>query len=112
MSSHFDLLCQMLFFFYFFFLIFTGSPHDWYPPVESGLVPIEPIMPPGKNIWLFNITADPDEKFDLADKYPSVVQTMLQKLDEYYKTMVPVIYPVPDPKSDPEKHGGVWGPWE
>ena len=76
------------------------------------MVPIEPVIPPGKNIWLFNITADPDEKFDLAEKYPSVVKMMLGKLDDYYQTIVPVIYPDPDPDCDPAKRGGVWGPWK
>ena len=93
-------------------IYFVGKYKGWYPPQESDLVPIEPVIPPGKNIWLFNITADPDEKFDLTDKYPSVVKMMLGKLDEYYQTIVPVIYPDPDPNCDPAKRGGVWGPWK
>ncbi|XP_072050869.1 arylsulfatase J-like isoform X2 [Amphiura filiformis] len=94
--------------------ILTGNPgvyNGWIPPLESGIVPIQPVMPEGKNIWLFNITADPDEKYDVAYKNPSVVKMMLAKLAEYYNTTVPVLWPDPDPNCDPANHGGVWGPW-
>ncbi len=89
-----------------------GKYNGWIPPLESNIVPIQPVTPEGKQIWLFNITADPDEKYDVSKKYPSVVQMMLGKLQDYYKTIVPVLWPDPDPNCDPAKRGGVWGPWE
>ncbi len=95
----------------FKFLLSTGEHNGWTPPLESGIVPIQPVDPIGKNIWLFNITADPDEKYDVSSKYPSVVQLMLDKLQGYYNTIVPVQYPDLDPNCDPDKHHGAWGPW-
>ncbi|XP_072050867.1 arylsulfatase B-like [Amphiura filiformis] len=90
------------------------EPNDsaWIPPVESNLQPIMPKDPKGKDTWLFNITADPNEKTDLSDKNPDVVKEMLGYLQDYYQTMVDPIWPDPDPNCDPEKRKGVWGPWK
>ena len=79
---------------------------------ESGVRPILPVEPVGKKLWLFNISADPYEKFDLSDAYPSVVDKMLNRLEDYWKSMVPPKFPGNDPDCDPAKHGGVWGPWK
>ena len=64
-----------------------------------------------KNIWLFNITNDPLEKYDLSDSYPDIVKTMLDRLSAYNATAVPVRYPPPDPECNPELHGDAWVPW-
>ena len=82
------------------------------PPPESGLVPIYPVTPKNKHLWLFNIREDPYEKFDISDSHPSVVNKMLNRMQEYYKGLVPPLWPDPDVRCDPQKHGGVWGPWE
>ena len=89
-------------------------PHrnNWTPPPESNITAFEPVIPIGKSIWLYNITADPNEWNDVSDKNPSVVKKMLDRLEEYHKTMVPPMWPAQDPKCDPANHGGVWGPWE
>lgn len=65
-----------------------------------------------KNLWLFNIAVDPEERDDLSEQYPDVVRKMLDRLQAYNATAVPVRYPKPDPRSNPKLHGGVWGPWE
>lgn len=67
--------------------------------------------PSAKNVWLFNITADPQERHDLSDSKPEVVKMMLERLKYYQSTAVPARFPKPDPNSNPAKHGGVWGPW-
>lgn len=65
-----------------------------------------------KNVWLFNITNDPDESNDLSDIYPEVVKQLLERLAYYNSTAIPPVYPPSDPRSNPKFHGGVWGPWE
>ena len=84
----------------------------WYPPPESGLTPVQHSDPPDKEIWLFNIAKDPQEKNDVSDLYRGIVKRMLQRLQYYYNTMVPVQFPDLDPNSNPVLHGGVWEPWE
>ncbi|CAF97755.1 unnamed protein product, partial [Tetraodon nigroviridis] len=64
-----------------------------------------------KNIWLFNITADPCERHDLADRRPDVVQRLLARLAFHNRTAVPVYFPPDDPRADPSRHGGAWVPW-
>lgn len=66
---------------------------------------------PPKTTWLFNITADPYERRDLADRRPDVVQKLLVRLAYYNQTAVPVYYPPDDPRADPRRHGGAWVPW-
>ena len=93
------------------FLFLISGFRLWRPPAESGLKPISPVEPVDKELWLFNITADPYEKYDLSNVYPSVVDKMLNRLQGYWKSMVPPMFPKNDPDCDPSKHGGVWGPW-
>lgn len=64
-----------------------------------------------KNVWLFNITADPCERQDLADQRPDVVQQLLARLAYYNQTAVPVYFPPDDPRAEPSRHGGAWVPW-
>ncbi|XP_015239191.1 PREDICTED: arylsulfatase I-like isoform X1 [Cyprinodon variegatus] len=67
--------------------------------------------PAHKNIWLFNITADPFERQDLADQRPDVVQQLLARLAYYNQTAVPVYFPPDDPRANPSRHGEAWVPW-
>lgn len=67
--------------------------------------------PPEKNIWLFNITADPYEHKDVAHINPKVVMQMLDLLAQYNQTAVPCRYPKMDEKANPKYLGGYWGPW-
>ncbi|KAF7220236.1 arylsulfatase I-like [Nothobranchius furzeri] len=65
----------------------------------------------GKSVWLFNISADPYERSDLAEARPEVVKHLLTRLAQYNQTAVMARNPPDDPMADPELHGGVWGPW-
>ncbi|CAK6960726.1 arylsulfatase I [Scomber scombrus] len=65
----------------------------------------------GKSVWLFNVTSDPYERFDLAEARPEVVKHLLIRLAEYNQTAVMARNPPDDPMADPELHGGVWSPW-
>ncbi|PVD28249.1 hypothetical protein C0Q70_10836 [Pomacea canaliculata] len=99
--------------------LITGNPGDgsWVPPPE---MPHSPHTTGNtrlsgsatQNVWLFNITADPEERVDLSHTHLDLVQQLLERLDYYNATAVPPRYPPDDPNSNPERHGGVWGPWQ
>ncbi|XP_041865442.1 arylsulfatase I isoform X2 [Melanotaenia boesemani] len=65
----------------------------------------------GKSVWLFDVSTDPYERFDLADARPEVVKHLMIRLAEYNQTAVMARNPPDDPMADPELHGGVWSPW-
>ena len=89
---------------------------SWIPPphVKQGVFYGENpySFKPVKNLWLFNITADPNEHNDLSASRPDIVKMMLDKLEAYQATAVPCRYPPEDKKANPKFHGGYWGPWE
>ncbi|KAG7250235.1 hypothetical protein CRUP_019722, partial [Coryphaenoides rupestris] len=64
-----------------------------------------------QNIWLFNISADPYERWDVSAQRPDVVQALLERLAFHNRTAVPVFFPPDDPRADPALHGGAWVPW-
>ncbi|XP_021175602.2 arylsulfatase I isoform X1 [Fundulus heteroclitus] len=104
--------------------LLTGDPGhgDWVPLQMLPTLPgrwwnlERSSAPPRKsaahrNIWLFNITADPFERRDLADQRPDVVQQLLARLAYYNQTAVPVYFPPDDPRANPSRHGEAWVPW-
>ncbi|XP_012944881.1 arylsulfatase J [Aplysia californica] len=95
--------------------LITGAPGNgsWVPPPgQTQAVPSEPNTSPDKNVWLFNITADPTEHHDLSDQMPGTVRTLLGYLQRFDQTAVPILFPALDKNSNPALHGGVWGPWQ
>ncbi|TDH05449.1 hypothetical protein EPR50_G00122340 [Perca flavescens] len=104
--------------------LLTGDPGhgDWVPPQVLPTLPgrwwnleraASALPKPStlKNVWLFNITADPCERRDLADQRPDVVQRLMARLAHYNQTAVPVYFPPDDPRADPSRHRGAWVPW-
>ncbi|XP_069794389.1 arylsulfatase B [Narcine bancroftii] len=93
--------------------LLTGYPgcSFWFqPPLLS-----KQLQPPTsdsskKNVRLYNIALDPEEKVDLSDLFPHIVEELLSRLQFYQNGSVPISYPDVDPKCDPGK-GGTWGPW-
>ncbi|XP_062851464.1 arylsulfatase I [Trichomycterus rosablanca] len=90
---------------------------DWFPPQ---MLPGVPQLWRGlekrqdrlrKTVWLFNVSADPYERRDLAQARPEVVRLLLSRIAEYNRTAVPLRNPPDDPMADPRLHGGVWTPW-
>ena len=65
-----------------------------------------------KNLWLFNIAEDPEERNDLSDEEPDTVKMMLDSLAQINVTAVTPFFPPKDPLANPELLGGVWGPWQ
>ena len=98
------------------FFIFPGNS-SWIPPPSSTSLLFSPSLrqlelPTSQNVWLFNITADPEERHDLSKNRPEDVVRLLHRLAAYNSTAVPCRFPKGDPKANPKLHGNVWGPWE
>ncbi|ELU04236.1 hypothetical protein CAPTEDRAFT_53259, partial [Capitella teleta] len=95
------------------FKIITGDPFtgSWVPPPEYHKKTIPDPDPRSKNVWLFNVHEDPCETTDLSVALPGVLTMMLDKLLAYNATAVPCVFPDDDPRSNPEEHGGAFGPW-
>uniref|UniRef100_A0A3P9KVE5 Arylsulfatase I n=1 Tax=Oryzias latipes TaxID=8090 RepID=A0A3P9KVE5_ORYLA len=98
--------------------LLTGNPGhgDWIPPQVLPGFPnswwnLERNMEPQKSVWLFNISEDPYERFDLSEQRPDVVKQLLARLAYYNRTAVPVRFPSEDPRADPHLNGGAWVPW-
>ncbi|NXS30806.1 ARSI Arylsulfatase, partial [Pomatostomus ruficeps] len=99
--------------------LLTGDPgySDWIPPQTLTNFPgswwnLERLTDGlRKSVWLFNITADPYERYDLSEQRPDVVRTLLMRLVHYNQTAIPVRYPAENPRAHPDFNGGAWGPW-
>ena len=120
----------------------TYDKPGWYPPPSCDLFPANYSVkcgPPPETVaddcsgapCLFNITADPCEYVNLANRFPGEVARLRARLEEYATTAVlPWLnFAAHDPNSDPTKQGptkamvpnpipmgpseyqGVWMPW-
>ena len=88
--------------------------NDWSSDVcSSDLVQEEFSATPGplKQVMLFDIEQDPEEKHEVSAQHPEVVHFLLRRLDHYQREALPVTFPPEDPRCDPERLGGAWGPW-
>lgn len=81
--------------------------------VQCGAIPpnVTTNCKPAKAPCLFNVTADPCEYHNLADKHPDILKSLLTRLDQYEAGMVAPRNKDEDPAAYPSKHGGVWVPW-
>lgn len=66
----------------------------WYQvPEEGGIAPdMEEIWDQKTNIVelaLYNITADPTDRYDVSHKYPNIVRHLKDRIHEHWKTAVP-----------------------
>ncbi|XP_033097319.1 arylsulfatase I-like [Anneissia japonica] len=97
--------------------LITGNKgtNGWIAPPDTGLTSRNHVKYSGQIVWLFNITADPEERNDLTNTEPDVVIDLLDKLASYEKEALPVDYPPGDAvNSNPKTNGNgdVWGPWK
>ena len=91
------------------FQYFSGDT-NWYSPQNPSKFEKSASVDSEKNLWLFDIENDPNEREDLSDLNPEIVRFLLDRLAYYNSTAVPVRFPDLDPDAFPSKHG-VWGPW-
>ena len=84
-----------------------GCPDGWVH--LNGSIELPPYTP--SLTWLFNITADPNERNNVADQYPDVVKQLKERIEHYNATHIEQLDPPYDPRSNPANFGGVWTPW-
>lgn len=97
----------------------SGCKNGWSRPPAPGNgswptpeAPEPATYSPG--VWLFNLSADPYERQNLAAAHPSVVASLQAKIAGYNATHVwqaSSKNPGPDPRSNPARFGDVWTPW-
>ena len=75
----------------------------------NGSIELPPYTP--SLTWLFNITADPTERNNVAEKYPDVVKLLKQRIEFYNATHIAQLAPGIDLRSDPALYDHVWTPW-
>uniref|UniRef100_A0AAV2JTJ7 Fibronectin type-III domain-containing protein n=1 Tax=Knipowitschia caucasica TaxID=637954 RepID=A0AAV2JTJ7_KNICA len=105
--------------------LLTGDPGhgDWVPPQLFPSLPgrwwnLERSVsswhksPEYRGVWLFNVSADPYERWDVSERRPDVVETLLRRLVHYNSSAVPVRFPPDDSRADPRRRRGAWEPWE
>jgi hypothetical protein len=61
---------------------------------------------------LYNIENDPQEEEDLFEKFPKIVEQMLERLEYYEEGMITSHFPDIDTNADPVLHDGFWIPWK
>ncbi|GFS31392.1 arylsulfatase J [Trichonephila inaurata madagascariensis] len=61
---------------------------------------------------LYNITADPCEMNNIADRHPDEVESMLNIIRVYERQAVMPQFQYPDPHGDPMCHGFAYVPWK
>lgn len=71
----------------------------------------EPPPPTPSLTWLFNIRKDPNERNNVAEKYPMRVRNLQRRIERYNATHIKQFDPPLDPNSDPANFNGVWTPW-
>lgn len=94
--------------------VITGNPGNgsWVPGECSGLEAKRGSGgEPTQNLWLFDLSRDPNEMDDLSNVYPDISRKLLGMLEEANRTAVPCRYPDPDPAANPLNFQGFWGPW-
>lgn len=93
--------------------LLTGYPgcDRWFPrPGPENSTEANFKRNPLKPVMLFNIDLDPEERTELADQYPSVVDALLSRLLHHQQRSKPINFPDNDPRCDPGPTGA-WGPW-
>lgn len=100
--------------------LITGQPNCTLVPIaeiqcpsgwvyKNGTIEEPPATP--SLTWLFNMTADPFERNNLADSNPEIVSQLMKRIEVYNSTHVKQLSPPFDPAADPKNFGGVWTPW-
>ncbi|XP_050403642.1 arylsulfatase B [Patella vulgata] len=92
---------------------YPGESDGWTKPMNDtkDTVLLYNIYSPGDTpSYLFNITDDPREFYNVADQHPDIVQKLTKRIQEYRLLMVPAKYPANDPAADvaAKNNGNAW----
>ncbi|CAK8673931.1 unnamed protein product [Clavelina lepadiformis] len=71
----------------------------------------EPYEEHSAHTFARKVADDSEERHELSEKYPEVVDRLLKRLAECNVTAVPVVYPANDDLADPDTFGGHWIAW-
>lgn len=86
---------------------------DGYWTSDAGYAHIP--APENSTLKLFNLTADPNERTNLADTLPEIMATMKDRLQNYYGNILHGYHHhqlnIMNPDSLPYFHNGTWAPW-
>ncbi|KAB5548966.1 hypothetical protein PHYPO_G00061760 [Pangasianodon hypophthalmus] len=93
--------------------LLTGYPGCpiWFPrpgEMEGG---VSDEAPPLKQVMLFDIDTDPQERKEISHQHPEIVDFLLKRLEQLQEGAKPVNFPPDDPRCDPQQTGA-WGPWQ
>lgn len=83
----------------------------WFPRPGEGVGGVADEAPPLKQVMLFDIDADPQERNEISHKRPEIVNFLLKRLQQLQEGAQPVTFPPDDPRCDPQATGA-WGPWQ
>lgn len=95
----------------------AGCPDNWLQPytVDSGSAVTTSVhnctRAPAGYVQLYNVQTDAEERHEVANVNPTVVQRLLERLGELNASFPAPNYPDNDPEADPKLHGGAWAPW-
>ncbi|XP_060790862.1 arylsulfatase B-like [Neoarius graeffei] len=93
--------------------LLTGYPGCplWFPHPGEMVGGVSDEAPPLKQVMLFDIDADPQERNEISHQHPKIVDFLLKRLEQLQEGAQPINYPPDDPRCDPQ-HTGAWGPWQ
>ena len=101
--------------------VLTGNPGPrvWQAPPELHKPPTTEAARSCSPLCVYNLTADPEERHDLAPELPPAqVAALLGGLERYSREAFPAYNDYYyfsrrcDSAANPEHHGGVWTPWK
>ena len=93
------------------------NPSDTLPTLRNAVVtcgsrPAQPAQcTPKDGPCLFNIEEDPCEYTNLVHEHEDVLNMLLQLLEKYKATMVPIRNKPYDFSANPKYHNGLWTAW-
>jgi arylsulfatase I/J len=95
-------------------LIVNSGELDWYevPTSTDGIVSLWSNEVVNPHTYLFNILDDPEERTNVAEAYPHIVDRLLKRIASYRKTMVACEWRGDDQKAfEQVRATGFVGPW-
>lgn len=75
---------------------------------SSKQIPCNPYQTP----CLFNVEEDPCELYNVADRYPNIVERLQYLIDQQNRTALPPLKRLAHPEAFPRNHGNEWTTWE